>query len=617
MPLPSFSNPQALWLLTALLPLTLVYVFQIRRKRMETSTLFLFRHLPQDTRSGSRLERFISSKAYWWQVLCIVLATLCWANPLLDSQRQSLHIALIIDSSPSMQLSAEQLGNNISRSLQQIYPDKYRLEYHIFSDALEQPQIVSGNSLEQLPQKIAGFLQHQQMHRRNNQIFGIVQNRIGPKGDIFYVSDHFDSQIPSDINQLNYGQPAANLGLCNPRMQPAGDCNNWQANLINYSQKPATASWQLFDAAGQQALGEPQSVTLEPNAVMSLGGKLPSEIQRLQLRLHSQDLTLDNTLYLQCEQPRRLDIHAANGSTCSKLAQVLLQTLQAASLQQDPDLAELHIESYLPGSQSAAPASERKQKFFSIAAAGETDNPELLQGNIETGNSALVEDLYWDGLIVPAESCALPDDSYNCILSQNTRPLLSYSAKHARLLVHFDLARSNFLRLQAGIITLYRFAGLARQHGRGQSAGNFDCNQNLGLPSNMSGSATLQGTAGRDAKPTQPSLSSAKHLFALCAPSTPGFFELQLNDTAYLNGSANFNDSSEADTEKLDNRQYLDAVRAQVLQGAENFNWRIWLLALLGALLCLARELHKSAAPRSAAGSKSEAGGNLPAPEGF
>lgn len=97
----------------------------------------------------------------------------------------------------------------------------------------------------------------------------------------------------------------------------------------------------------------------------------------------------------------------------------------------------------------------------------------------------------------------------------------------------------------------------------------------------------------------------------------PGFFRLDLDAQPYLAGSANFNDSIEADTGKLDSRQHLGAVRAESLQGEQNFNWRIWLLALLGSLLCLARELHKTLRPK-APGATKASNNNAPVlPAGF
>lgn len=617
MPSITFSNPQALWLLGAILPLTVVYFFQVRRKRIETSTLFLFRHLPQDTRSGSRLERFLSSKAYWWQVLCIILATLSWANPLLDSQRRLVRVALVIDSSSSMQLSAARLGDEIKASLAQIYGDKYNLEYHIFSDALEQGQIISGTALPELEQKLAPFLKYERLYRRNNQIWGIVKNRIGTGGDIFYVSDHFDEQLPGDINQLNYGQARDNVGLCNPRMQAGEQFNSWEASLINYAGKPVELGWQLFDESGTRPLGQKQYTKLQANALSSIAGRVPTDVQRLQLRIDSQDLAIDNTLYLQCAKERNLGIYSNNSANAGKLQQVLLGTLQAGSVQPDPQLAELHISSFAPGSKPALPPAEGDKKRFSIACLEGDKNAGLLQGNIETGNSPLVEELYWDGLIVPEQSCPLPDESYSCILSQNARPLISFSSKHSQLLLHFDPARSNFLRMQSGIITLYRFATLARQYSRGASAQNFDCNQNLGLLANTADNSQLSYTQNQPGGQPQVSQSPAKQLFSLSAPSMPGFFRLDLDAQPYLAGSANFNDSIEADTGKLDSRQHLGSVRAESLQGEQNFNWRIWLLALLGSLLCLARELHKTLRPK-APGATKASNNNAPVlPAGF
>jgi Ca-activated chloride channel family protein len=98
-----FANPAALWLLTLLVPLLLLYLLKQRRREVVVPSTLLWRKALEDLRARTPFQRLRSNLLLFLQILILVLAIAVLAKPYLSaSPRSAARLILALDTSASM-----------------------------------------------------------------------------------------------------------------------------------------------------------------------------------------------------------------------------------------------------------------------------------------------------------------------------------------------------------------------------------------------------------------------------------------------------------------------------------------------------------------------------------
>ena len=102
------ANPWGLLALMAIPAIVGVHFLQERSRRVRASTLFLLERAAPTAAAGARIERFRQSLPFWMQVLAAAIAAWLLADPRIVRRDSRQTVAVVLDSSASMQACREQ-----------------------------------------------------------------------------------------------------------------------------------------------------------------------------------------------------------------------------------------------------------------------------------------------------------------------------------------------------------------------------------------------------------------------------------------------------------------------------------------------------------------------------
>ena len=96
-------NPKGLWLLTALVPLIVLYILKIRRQRVTVSSTWLWAAAQRDLLAKQPFKRLIAELPLVLQILALIALAIALARPAVRGGRiAGDHVAIVIDASASM-----------------------------------------------------------------------------------------------------------------------------------------------------------------------------------------------------------------------------------------------------------------------------------------------------------------------------------------------------------------------------------------------------------------------------------------------------------------------------------------------------------------------------------
>jgi len=102
-----FLNPKGLWLLTAIVPLVVLYILKIKRERMRIGSTWLWAAAKRDLLAKSPFKRLVPELPLFLQLLALIGLSLALARPALRGGKLTGdHIAIVIDTSASMSTEA-------------------------------------------------------------------------------------------------------------------------------------------------------------------------------------------------------------------------------------------------------------------------------------------------------------------------------------------------------------------------------------------------------------------------------------------------------------------------------------------------------------------------------
>src|SRR5262245_18844203 len=121
-----FDNPAALWLLTLIIPLLLLYLLKRKRREVRVPSTLLWKKAVEDARANTPFQKLRSSLLLLLQILILVLLTAILSQPhFLQTSQSSMQWILAIDTSASMTSTDEK-------------PDRFTIAKNKLIDSLKE-----------------------------------------------------------------------------------------------------------------------------------------------------------------------------------------------------------------------------------------------------------------------------------------------------------------------------------------------------------------------------------------------------------------------------------------------------------------------------------------------
>jgi hypothetical protein len=575
----SFANPAALWCLLGLPAILAIHFLQRRSRRVVITTLFLLDQMRRQSETGNRIERLRWSIPLVLQLLMVVLFTWLLAGPRWLRQDAVQRVAIVLDSSASMEAFREEAEAGVRRAVAKLVGPLTKLELTLLSSDPESEALYHGTSAGEMQMALRRWQPLLGVHELQPSL-RTARALTGPKGVVLLLTDHLpEATLPFDARVLAVGSEAANVGWAGVTVEEKDGQWFWRALVRNHSATQQTRQWRV--ASGERASAW-SDLLLGPHETRSLSGPFMDGSERLRLALTTDRLGLDDELPLLRPRPKVLALHApAGGSGAAAELRELFARFDHCTFIPSANEADVRIIAWPP---STALAPEQAACVFA-SPSGAADAP-FVTGAIVAEDHALMQGLNWQSLLV-REGMVIPrEPNDKVLLWQGERPLISLrttKAEARQLFCHFDLLTSNARKLPALAVLLHRYLENVRREKVAPEAANFDLRQRLTVAHRRQpGAAPLQYLRG-DEVTTVP-LAQA-HL--LRAPAKPQFFDVRQGEEVLLTGAAHFADIREADLTKatsFDELDHLAAEQVAVTHEADDY-WRLWLLLLLGALL--------------------------------
>lgn len=603
-----FANPWGLLALAALPVVVAIHCLQERSRRVRASTLFLLERATPLPAGGIRLEKFRNSLPFWMHMLAATALAWLLADPRWIAQESRQTVAVVLDSSASMQAARQETLDLLARRLAAWDAGAARTDWHLLETGPGRPPLYAGRELSALLAAARGWRPTFGTHDFSESL-AIATTLVPPgAGAVILVTDR-PTAVPGGVGLLSAGTAFDNVGFSSGAVEPAGDGATWRVLVTNHGAAPqerAVTARSL--AAGREPvpLGSPEIISLAPGQSRTLQGPWPAGAERMLLSLGSDRFGGDDTLPLVRPVPRTVKAAVTIGGPTGDLLGRMVKAASGVELVADPAAADLVVGRF--GSEATTDGIEVATDDLPAADAAEPPAPAAAAEQRKSGkpaafdpawvaaeDTALTRGLGWGGLLSgPAGNLGLTAAD-EPLLWKGGRPLafvrttgLPGGRNVQSLVLNFDVAASTAARSPAVVVLVQRFIDRIRTRIARPWADNFDTGQVIDLPD-----AVLEGRAGRATLAVEPVAGEAAGPvpFRGRAPREPAFFTVGAGADAALTrlvtGAAQFADSREGDFRTAAPLDTLESIRMEraIKQSVADPWAPLWLGIAIAALL--------------------------------
>jgi len=337
-----FLNPKGLWLLTAIVPLVVLYILKIKRERMRVPSTWLWAEARRDLLAKHPFKKLVPELPLFLQLLALIGLSLALARPALRGGRLTGdHIAIVIDTSASMGTAAKTAdGKATTRMVLAIDAAKNAIDNMepgadaIIIEGAREAKMIS--PLDRDARRLKATLSQVAVREVEGDLAPAVSlaadrvRSLGGKRRLLLITDGaLASEAPLaasglDLQVVTVGQPADNLGIIRidvrAGVDPVTKRDQVQAfaMLKNYGSAArnvyvtVTVEGKTEPAASRRVLAAPDEKTavvlaFEPTA-LEFGKGLVMQVSP------GDALPIDDVAYGRVPQSRKMPVaHAATG----------------------------------------------------------------------------------------------------------------------------------------------------------------------------------------------------------------------------------------------------------------------------------------------------------------
>ncbi|MBC2594408.1 hypothetical protein H5P28_09080 [Ruficoccus amylovorans] len=564
------SNPPGWWGLLMLPALVLIHCLHRNRQPLIISTLFLVQRGSNERHGGRKFVFWRHSVTFWLQVLAALLITWLLLQPRWIGEQTRQRIALVLDSSLSMDAFRPELLEALREQTQTLSGTAAQTDWLLMESDPRAPVLYRGEDRQELLRLASEWQPTLGVHDPSGAL-ATVRALVGPEGAVIFVTDHPPDAPDPKLAVLSAGRPLDNAGFAGVQVGMRNGEALWRTLLKNYSDQPVERRWWI-EINGEQT--EPRLAALPANGHLELAGAMPHGVKSLTLVLEDDAWPIDNRLPLVWPEPMRIAYLVQTGDPAQSTAlRALFKSLGETyhgTLEGRTDLlvAESSDLNHLPG-----------DIVHQVLFAPTTETSTLPAGAISVEDHPLNEGLNWNTLTVRGGvTPAQLGPGETPLVWLGGTPLI-WTREHPQgrdLVFNFSLRDSNALKLPATVLLAGRFVEQLRDGKPGPRADNFELGQALSvsLPADI-----------RDLRVNGEPAQASGHL-RLNAPTRPGSLEVTADDTLLLRGAAHFADIREADLRgAAAYSDITDTERRLITMNSEADAWQLWWVLLLTGVM--------------------------------
>ena len=441
----SFANPMALWALLGLPAILLLHFLQSKNRVAVVSTLFLLEHLLQDTRKGAILTKLKTGWQLWLQLLAVLLLTLLLAQPRILKEESVQYIALVVDSSSSMQAFQPELLEAVEEIADRLDGISASVRWWVLPSDEALSRQASGTELSELPGSIVSMPFPSGPHDLSPRLRE-ARRLVGPEGVVMFVTDHADREVSSEVMVVGVGRPLPNVSLSGLHfpLSPQGE-RRWQVSVVNRSNATETRTLHVINEDGSDIFRS--EVTVSPGGFKTMEGNLPESVLQGTVRLEPEDdFPRDDVIPFVRPKPKPFGVRIrVDSEPLQQWMERIVAAVAGASIEEDGDVV-----------------------FRSFSQAGSTSAGEILVrfaedthpfGRILPARHPLVETLDWDSLLAQPLKGLSVSASDDVLLRLGGVPLVLLRKHEAgtSLLLNFDPEAGNGIRHAGVALLIYRY----------------------------------------------------------------------------------------------------------------------------------------------------------------
>ena len=576
-----------MWALLGIPLVLLIHFLQRKAKVLPVSTLFLLEKTVRESASGRRFDRLINSVPLWMQLLAVLLLTWLLIEPRYRKARSIQRIAVVLDSSASMEPFRERLADELAANLPKLAGLASAAEITLFESTPGGRRLYAGESLEEALAALDDWRPREGLTDPTHAL-RLARSLVSRDGLVVYATDTPVEQLPFDALLLSVGERLPNAGFTGVTVRRKEGALVWEALLRNYSDRTLDREWWIEFADGSRS--EPKPVSLEPGSLVSVQSAFPPDAGHLVVRLDPDPFPLDDVLPLVAPEPKPLLLFAPQASGAfGDFTSRLMRSLDAAESVNDTATADLVITGYDP----LLPVMPTENALVFVR--DDTRSGDYLKGGIVAEKHALTEGLNWQPLLA-RETITIerrPDDQV--LLWQGTRALIFLRKQAAtpelpqarQLCFNFDIGLSNAARLPALAVLVHRFCEELRDAKVAPSRLNLETSQQFEVSAAADQGPLTIATQPLDGSDVDATVAPATTGYQFETAREPGFLRISQQERLLLDAALQFGDTREADFSSCGAGDSLDLAGGAGIDRHtdEDHWWRIWLLALLAALL--------------------------------
>jgi len=566
-----FSNPLGLLALLGIPAVLAIHFLQRRAVEVPVATMFLLERVMREPSVGRRFDRLLPSLPLFFQLLAVMVAAWLLSGPSFPREGSVARVAVVVDSSASMWPFRDCALEALEVALPRLQGTAAAIELSVFDADPREPMIFAGTS-------VAGMAAHLREHWQPNgaavdptRSLQIARSRVSQQGTVVWLSDTPRNPMPHGAAMIAVGREIENVGFTGASVTGDPGGLRWRATVRNYAPTPQSRVWALHTAAGASAQ---RVIELPPHGLATIEGPFPEGAERVRLEMAGDEFPLDDVLPMVVPQPKRLAARSL-GETAAGLTEKLVaavEGLEAADETSDVDL-------WIAGSADGAIPDVGAAILFA-GDAGETAR-EWRKGAVYAEAHPLVDGLNWQPLAVREAAAFAALESDHVLVWQAETPLvlLRSMAGGERLMINFDVAKSNAAQLPAFVVMLHRFVERTRSAKIAPEVLMLEAGQRIRLAHGTGAPLEILATdaAGR----------ALDHQDGLTAPPAPAFLTINQGGVRLLDAAVFFADTAEADFSSCGEADTLGEAAAAARDRhvhADPF-WQLWVMVLLAAVI--------------------------------
>ncbi len=567
-----FDNPAGAFALLGVPVVLGIHMLQARSRKTHASTLFLLDRLAPESRGGLRLERLRRSLPLALRLLAVLVLTWLLTMPRFVRPDSSLRVAVVLDSSLSMDAVRERVLAELPARLSRLAAFSAGTEYQVTESDTRRPVVYHGFDAAELRLALSRWRPSTGAH---DPAPALAQASLSVResGVVVYVTDTPESR-PGGAATLAYGRALDNCGFAGSSVETTDAGVEWRALVRNYGKSPRTLEWRV--RAGETD-SPPRPISLRPGETAAIGGVIPAGVERVIVNLSPDAFTVDDALPIVRPSPRRIRVcNALDGEDAKLVARVLagIPAVETVPAGEPCDLRYARL-----GAPDVAPGTPAVLFASGQSVTKELSGPVLAEGHPYTADTG------WQGLLAPRCSGAIAASTDAPLVWRGATPLVALRATvpgKPTLVVDFAPQDTNAAKLPAFVVLLRRHLESLREKLPVAYAVNTDTHRLLPIAHDpKSGPLSVRVGDGESAP------LGALDAAVFRAPDRPAFFTVLQGGKPLVTGAAQFGDVRESDFTGCGESDTL-AAREKALAHAASVPdpWRpLWLVALAALLL--------------------------------